>query len=469
MQTPVMAQRQQARAIPVQIQASAILGMNAIELGQFIDKEAMENPALAVSEQARCPLCGFLRGDAACPICGTSNTRPAADVEKSNLSEREHLERAFSMIERQDGFDPFRTIASTADIRDHLGQQARMALGGRRLRIAEFLIDSLDEDGYFRESLYDTAEAFAAAVPEIESVLQVIQGFDPPGIGARDLRECLLLQLLSMEEAGPEALAAQRVLTEHWEDFSKVRFKSIAAKMGVSIDEVRDISDFIRENLTPHPASLYRAPYADLAPTQTAIATPDVIIRSVGDGFVAEVVDRHGRGIDIDETYNRTYHSIRTGDRCLGEEDSRHVKEQVERVRCILDAINLRKKTLARVATYLAEYQRDFIAGGPMRLRPLRQKDMAKALGLHESTICRALANKYCQMPNGDVISFEVFFDSALPVRTLISQLVSRSTEPMSDGDIARKLENEGVKIARRTVAKYRDQLRMLPFQLRAA
>lgn len=469
MQTPVLAQRQQPRAIPAQIQANAILSMNIVELSQFIDKEAMENPALSVDENARCPLCGFLRGESACPICGTSDAKDTTHLDKTSLSERDLLERAFSSANQQEAFDPFRTVASGGTLRDYLNQQARMLLGGRQLRIAGFLIDSLDEDGYFRESLYDTAEMFAAAVPEIESVLQVIQSFDPPGVGARDLRECLLLQMRVAENSGAEASLARRILIEHWDDFSRMRFKAIAARTGASLDEIKEAAEFIRDNLTPHPSSLYHEPYADLSPNQTAAVAPDVVMRPSGDAFVAEVVDRHSRTLDIDETYKRTYEAARAGSRKLGEDDSRHVREQVERVRCILEAIGLRRKTLGRVATYLADYQRDFIAGGPMRLRPLRQKDMARALGVHESTICRALANKYCQLPNGEVISFEVFFDSALPVRSLINQLISRSAEPLSDGDIAKRLADEGVTVARRTVAKYRDQLRVLPYQLRAA
>jgi RNA polymerase sigma-54 factor len=288
-------------------------------------------------------------------------------------------------------------------------------------------------------------------------------------VGARDLRECLLLQLRAIEDGGEDAALAQRILTEHWEDFSKMRFKTIAAKTDAGIDEIKCASEFIRDNLTPHPSSLYHAPYAELSPNETASVAPDVVMRPSGQAFVAEVLDRHTRVLDIDETYKHTYEAARDGSRTLGEDDGKHVREQVERVKCILEAIGLRRKTLGRVATYLAEYQRDFIAGGPMRLKPLKQKDMAKALGVHESTICRALANKYCQLPNGEVISFEVFFDSALPVRSLIGQLISRSTEPLSDGDIAKRLADEGVTVARRTVAKYRDQLRVLPYQLRAA
>ena len=181
------------------------------------------------------------------------------------------------------------------------------------------------------------------------------------------------------------------------------------------------------------------------------------------------MIDSHCSHIKIDETYENVYRSIQKSDSYLSDEDCKHVKEHVERVKCILEAIGLRKKTLARVATYLTDYQSGFIANGPSHLRPLRQKDLAKALEVHESTICRAVAGKYCRLPSGEVISFEVFFDSALPVRNMISQLIAHSTEPLSDGEITKRLAEQGVTLARRTVAKYREQLKLLPYQLRTA
>ena len=135
----------------------------------------------------------------------------------------------------------------------------------------------------------------------------------------------------------------------------------------------------------------------------------------------------------------------------------------------ILEAIGLRKKTLARISLALVEQQREFLLHGPSHLKPLRQKDLASELGVHESTICRAVANKHCRLPSGEVVSFEMFFDSALPVRDMISRIVAISTEPISDGEIAKRLVEQGVTIARRTVAKYRDQLKLPPYQLRAA
>ena len=476
MQGAALTQRQQSRAIPVQIQANAILNMSLIELSEFIETEAVENPALSVKEGSRCPVCGFVTGEKACPVCSAS-MKAVEETDPSGLSERDYLERAYAAAGAEPAFDPFRTVASTISLGEYLKQQARMSLAGRKLRIAEYLIDSLGDDGYFRESLFETAEEFTAAVPEVEEVLGIVQSFDPPGIAARDLRECLLIQLRTLApppspplQGGVTTVAnAERILMDHWEAFSKLRFKAIASRMGVTVGVVTEAADFIKNRLTPYPASLYTQPFGELAPNESAAVVPDVMMRARGESVSVEALDTHSRLLGIDATYKDLYGSIRKGDSYLSEEDCRHIREHVERVKCILEAIALRKKTLTRVAGYIAEYQRGFLLHGPSQLRPLRQKDVAKALEVHESTICRAVAGKFCKLPSGETVSFEVFFDSALPVRNMIREIIARSTDPLSDSEIAKKLAEQGTEIARRTVAKYREQLRVLPYQLRAA
>lgn len=470
MQGPALAQKQQLRTIPVQIQANAILNMSLLELQQFVEVESMENPALCVEEGKRCPVCGFMTTDKSCPVCGASMFyQEDSSPEPEHFDEHDYLERAFASAESDTVFDPFRTVASTMDLSDYLKQQARMSLAGRKLRIAEYLIDSLDDDGYFRESLFETAEVFATAVPEIEDVLKIVQSFDPAGIAAKDLRECLLIQLRSLHSSDTTCAYAERILVDCWDEFSKMKLKLIAGKTGTDINVVKEACEFIRDNLTPYPTTLYRAPYDDLTPRDNAAVVPDVILRKKGDSFAVDVVDNLGNLLSIDETYQEVYHSMQNGDSYMSEDDCKHITEHVERVKCILDAIALRKKTIARVANYLVEYQKDFLTSGPSQLKPLKQKDVAKELQVHESTISRALANKYCRLPSGETISFEVFFDSALPVRNMIRQIIALSPEPLSDGEITRKLAEQGVEIARRTVAKYREQLKLLPYQLRIA
>lgn len=471
MQSAALSHRQTVRAIPVQIQANAILNMSLIELQQFIETEAVENPALSVKEGSRCSICSFVTEHKACPVCGAS-MKALPDTETGD--ERDYLQRVYSAATSEASFDPFRTVASTMDLSAYLKQQAGLSLSGRGLRICEYLIDSLDDDGYFRESLFETAEVFAVAVPEIEEVLQVLQSFDPLGIGARDLRECLLIQLRQVEltasyEESPVISNVERIITDYWGDFSRLKLKSIAKAMEAPVGVVEEAARFVKEHLSPYPASAYAQPFAEFVGDQSAAIVPDVVMRRSGDSIKVEVLDSYGNLLGIDETYEDLYGSIKQGDTYLNSEDCRHIREHVDRVRVILDAIALRKKTLARVASYIAEYQQAFLVSGPSKLRPLRQKDIAKALEVHESTICRAVAGKFCKLPSGEAVSFDVFFDSAMPIRTMIQEIIAHSAEPLSDNEIANKLSQQGVEIARRTVAKYRDQLRVLPYQLRSA
>lgn len=464
MQRQTLSQKQQQRTIPAQIQASRILNLSLIELQSFIECEAAENPALSIEDGKRCPVCGFVTGEGKCPIC-TANIRPESSS-GADESEYYYLKKTFSAANADEAFDPFRTIMSETSLPEYLKGQARISLGGRKLRIAEYIIDSLDSDGYFREPLFETAEVFAAAVPEIEGVLVFLQSLDPAGIAARDLKGCLLNQLSRLQERSAASDLAQKILTDYWEDFSNMRIKTIARKMGMENEEVRSACVFVRERLNPYPASSYIGPFSEKS-RESAPVVPDVIIRRTETGFVADVVDSHLSAMRIDTSYENTYSEIKNNKTPLCEEDKKHVKEYVERVQAILDAVELRKKTLARVANYIAEYQSEYLEHGPSRLRPLKQKDLAKELGVHESTICRAVADKLCRLPSQETVPFETFFDAALPIRNMISQLIAGSPKPLSDSEIATHLAENGINIARRTVAKYRNQLRVPSYQLR--
>ncbi len=460
-------QSQTYRTIPVQIQANSILNMSVVELQQFIETEAAENPAMTLKESCRCPVCGFLTAGKSCPICKSSLRRTATSSDLGN--ERDYLRRAFTAAGADGFFDPFRTVATTFDIKDYLRQQVGMTLAGRKLRIAQYIIDSLDDDGYFRESLFETSEELASHVLEIEEVLAVLQKCDPPGIAARDLQQCLILQIdLIGQDDGELALISRRIVDECWDDFSKMKIKAIAAALGLDISEIADAVEYIRERLNPYPASVYRDPNANMSPSNSDALIPDVLIREHEGVMIADVADTYESVIGTDETYQNIYAEIKDQDNVLCEDDRKHVREHVERVKFIMEAIQLRKKTLVRIAQYLVDFQEEYVRLGPAHLKPIRQKDVAEEMEVHESTVSRALAGKFCRLPSGEVISFEVFFDSALPARDMISRIVSESKEPLSDSDIARKLAEKGINIARRTVAKYREQMKMLPVQLRS-
>ncbi len=465
MQGYALIQKQELRPLPVQIQASTILAMNTLDLQRFIETESAENPALTVDETARCALCGFLRAHNVCPVCGSIRRKK----EISAPYENEYSVLHTSPTTDDEFCDPFKTVAATADLKEYLKSQASVALSGLSVQIAEFLIELIDDDGYLRESLYEIAERFSAAVPEVEAVLSVIQTFDPPGIAARNLQECLLIQLRSLERSDSLARITERILTDYWEDFSNLRTKQIAAKLQISTSVVRKVQEFVRTNLNPYPASAFHQPFRRLEARNTAAVVPDVDITLTSDGLVVQTIDWFDQLIGVDKTYENMYRLIKEQKVNLEEEERRHIKEYVDRACSILEFVQLRKRTLGIVAKKVVEHQKDYVLRGPINLKPLRHKEIAQELNLHESTVSRALANKYCRLPSGELISFDVFFDSALPIKEMISRVISISPRPLSDNEIARQLAEQGVVIARRTVAKYRNQLRVPPYRLRVA
>lgn len=465
-----MAARQIARTIPEQIEAGKILRMALPELQSFVEQQVLENPALAVEESARCPLCGAPLSDAAsCRICGSAlESAQLEAIDRDDYIEPE----SFHSADFEEDFDPFGSVAAETDLRSHLHRQAAAVFVGHRLIVADYIIDSLDDRGYFTESLLETANLFGLSVPELRVILDEIQTFDPLGIAATDVRECILIQLRQSSHLPEEGELALRVAENCWEELSKLKLQAIADKLDADADGVKAALEFISSELTPYPASLYRAPWQELAPTQVAKIVPDVVMRETEDGLAVEVVDFRLGTLKIDEIYEAVYKQVRGKNGVsFTEEERKHVCEQVNNARCVLEAIELRKTTLARMALHLAREQREFVTKGRQHVKPLTQKQVAESLGVHESTISRAVTDKHVQLPSGEVVSFDLFFDAALPIKERILEIVSAcgpSAQP-SDSQIAARLAEQGIQIARRTVAKYRMQLQIPSSTLRVA
>jgi RNA polymerase sigma-54 factor len=416
-----MAARQIVRTIPEQIQAGKILRMGLPELQSFVEQQVLENPALAVEESARCPLCGSPLSDSnSCRICGSSlDSAPSRDADEDDYVEPE----SFHSADFDDDFDPFGSVAAETDLQSHLHRQSAAVFEGHRLIVADYIIDSLDDKGYFTESLLETANLFGLSVPELRAILDEIQTFDPVGIAATDVRECILIQLRQRAELPEEGELALRVAEECWEELSSLKLQAIADKLSADTDDVRAALEFISSELTPYPASLYRAPWQEFAPTKVAKIVPDVVMRETEEGLSVEVVDFRLGTLKIDEIYEAVYKQVRGKDGgSFSEEGRKHVTEQVNNARCVLEAIELRKTTLARMSLHLAQEQRDFVLKGRQYVKPMTQKQVAESLGVHESTISRAVTEKHVQLPSGEVVSFDLFIDAALPIKEKILQ-----------------------------------------------
>ena len=462
---PVFGQRQVQRMIPEQIMGARILEMNLLDLRQFVRAQAMENPALTLEEGPECPWCGGPIGENGCLVCGTL---PAGQAESFEVAARD----SFDQWPDEEDRDPFAAVATPIPLREYLKQQARLALDGREMSIADKIVDALDDDGYLRDDIMELALLYRLGVDEIEAVLAKMQSFDPPGIGARSVQECLLIQLKRLSEHDDIGGFARLMVEEYWDDLSAGNVARLANEMRESADRVLECLQYIRSRLSPHPAALYQNPWQELCPRNAPAIAPDVVMRRSENGkeLIAEVVDIFSSGLGISKAYKKAYDRASRPKCELSPEERKHVKESVESAQRLLDAIDARKATIARIAGHLVKEQTQFLNDGPRRLKPMLQKNVAARLGIHESTICRALINKRFLSPTGEVMSFECFFDPSLPVKEQMVRLIESSdgSMPLSDGEIASRLQALGWKIARRTVAKYRSQLRLMPHNLRA-
>jgi RNA polymerase sigma-54 factor len=334
--------------------------------------------------------------------------------------------------------------------------------------IGEFIIGSLDEKGYLACPTEVIAQALEVPLERVEQVVAVVQGFDPPGVAARDLQECLLIQLRQMQ--GEHVDLARRIVQSHMEDVTRKRTTRITRALGISQEELKGALELIR-GLQPHPGPTSTSDYNGLLTLDTEVAyiTPDLIVEKVGEEWVVSLTDGTLPALRINAGYTRLLKDSRRNGR---DEVQTFVSRKLNDARWLINAIHQRRATMLKVANYLVRAQMDFFERGPAHLRPMVLQDVADAVGMHVSTISRVSNGKYMQTPHG-VFELKYFFDSkvsrddgedvsARSVKERISQLVAEEskTSPLSDQEIADRLgADEGLQIARRTVAKYRDQL----------
>lgn len=459
------ARQQQTPAMsPEHIMGKAVLKMNLMEVQQFVEMQFTENPALSLEECTLCPACGGkLVGDY-CPTCGSERVTTEAEVTSDDDWQAEVYTAAVAVEDEY--YDPFARVATPKTLADHLKEQVRLQMDDDDLGIAIFLIDRLDEDGYLREPLIDIASELGMSVPQCESALKSVQALDPPGVGARDLRECLLLQISRISEDSFERRMAERIVRDQWDAMSRMRVEKIASSLKVPLGTVNEALHYLRENTTPHPASMFRDPWESMYPRTASKTRPDVIIRISEKGLSAEITDPTTGQVTIDEMYAGLYAEVSRGRTDFSEKEKAHVKEHVMKARAIIEALEFRKSSLRKIVDEILISQTAFFIQGPCALQPLTKKELAQRIGLHESTVCRATQDKFIRLPNGECISFDMIFDSALPVKMRVRELAAMQ---LSDGEIATRLTESGMPIARRTVAKYRDQLGVLSLDYRLA
>lgn len=361
-----------------------------------------------------------------------------------------------------EAFDFTTTTASATSLHDHLLWQLNLAkLSPREEYIARTLIDAINDDGYLQEPLKELLQDFdprlQASLDDMEKMLQLIQEFDPTGVGARDLGECLLLQLHALPEDTPWRQEAIKLCRKYLELLGSKDYQRLMRSMGVSEEQLRNIVQLI-QSMDPRPGS-------GIEVSEAQYIVPDVIVRKEKQRWIVELNPEIAPRLGINALY-ASY--VRRGD---NSSDNTFMRNQLQEARWFIRSLQSRNETLLKVATEILQRQTGFFEYGPEAMKPMILADIAQAIDMHESTISRATTQKYMHTPRG-VFELKYFFSShvntaqggecsSTAIRAIIEKLVAAENpkKPLSDSKITALLEEQGIQVARRTIAKYREAL----------
>jgi RNA polymerase sigma-54 factor len=448
-------------------QALRLLQMPMAQLEQVIEEEIMENPILET--QAEAPTDGDDREKSS-----EAPERQSQDAPSSEEKARDEVDwdRFFDSDqprgrwEREAPSDDDREpiIASKVGLRDQLVGQLRLSrLMPEHMTIGEYLIGSIDDDGYLRSTTpEEVAEELDVSVAEVEHVRSVLRQLDPVGIGSLDLRESLLSQL---EAEGGRGSLAWRIVEDHLDDLMRKRFPKLAIQLGCTQEEIQEAALRIAQ-LDPKSGARYSS-------EDPLFVIPDLIVEEIDGEYVVWVNDRHLPRLRISQTYQ----DIMTGG--ANDEAKSYIGGKLNAARWLIKTIEQRRRTMVKVMSYIVDVQREFFDKGERYLRPLTLQEVADGVGMHESTISRVTSGKYVQTPRG-IFELKYFFGGGLrrrdgeavsvkTVKHVIKELIEKedTARPLSDEKIAADLRRKGYEIARRTVTKYREQMAILPARLR--
>lgn len=447
------------------ITSSTILHLSSDELERAVNQEQIDNPALNVGEQNICLFCGTRLYGSICPTCGHFTRMEPSMPSLSDSAGAEpqwgHQQTfydidnvGFAQVDSDDAFDPMARLSAGKTLAETLLQQLETLIAPGDGDIAEQLVGNLNERGYLEISVADIAQILEVPVERVEYVLSQLQTLEPLGIGARDLRECLLIQLDALSELHPPHPLARTLIENYLDPLGHNHFHEIARQLKTSEHEVRESSRYIRSVLHPFPAHIFQ-PESTRQGSGTTYIRPDVIIREADNGYEVELIEKKRYRFDIKASYTHD------GDESASPEVQRYMHHHADHARFFIDCVQRRWRTLQRVTELITDYQREFLARGVRYLRPLTRAEVATRLSLDEGTVSRATANKYALLPNGRLMPLSDFFDGSLSIKDVIRELI-QSEEPghrLSDEEIARILTARGIPMARRTVTKYREEM----------
>jgi len=434
------------RVTPALLNLAQLLALPSMDLQQLVQQELNENPALEEVEtyEAACSRCGSLVVDGICLNCASGDAVSEGPPAR-----------------RDEEIDPLLFVAAPRSLTETLLHDLYASLPEYEHPIALALVGNLDERGFLAEELDVLAETLGVDQARVEAVLQRLRELGPPGIAARDTQECLLIQIDLLAAQGVTCPHVRAIVADHFDDLGAGRFKQIARSLRASADEVEAARAFIRRFLWPYPA---QAATADSAPPQrTRYRTADIAIVRRDEGFSVEVLHSPRRVLRLNPLYQDLARKAAT----LPDDERSHVQEYIARARVFLTNLRQRESTLQRIGESIVTRQEPFLRHGVRHLAPMTRAEIAAELGVHESTVSRAIADKTALLPNGTLLPMSEFFVAARGVQDVLRELIINEARPLSDEELAKLLAERGHPIARRTVAKYRDLMKIPPSHLR--
>ena len=462
-------------------QAIKLLQLSALDLQGYLENEVRENPLLSLEESADAVIApdatlqssdiptfdardeAFATGDADLypdgELADDSIAAPKENPVSAEANDWLSAGSSSSHSSQGEDYDPFTAISHTVSLADHLREQAQLAfLDAKDRFVADYLIDLVDDHGYLRASLEEVSELLGLEIPRIERVAAKLQTFDPAGVCARSLPECLALQLKERNRLDPlmERLLANLDL------LAACDFNRLKKVCGADTDDLDDMIAEIRQ-LNPRPGSAF-----EKLPVETMV--PDVIVRRGADGkWLAELNPSAAPVLAVDRAY---YAALKS--RCRSDKDRSYLSDRLSSANWLAKSLEQRLSTILKVATAIVDAQSAFFEHGVRRLKPLNLRQIAAKIGMHESTVSRVTSNKAMATPRG-LLEMKYFFTSAIAtttassggahsseaVRHVMNEVISqeRADEVLSDDKIVTLLKMQGIDIARRTVAKYREAL----------
>ena len=443
-------------------QTMSLLVLSNMELRDRVISELSSNPALELLEDRICPGCHRpLRTNTPCPVCSRKQEGDGDPI--VFLSPRDSLRPSRKRQLEDQPLD--REPAAPEDLTTYVLRQLAADLLPEDRRLALYILASLDEDGFLNDPPALIAQATRCNLPQVHRVIKLINSADPVGLATQGPKQTLLVQLDLLSTDNNICELARQILNESFSELGRREFDKISHDLDVKPDQVREASRFIHDNLNPYPARAYWGSGRQPAVGEpTVYHTPDIMVTNNANDengpLVVEIFSPLSGWLRVNPLFKQAMESA-------SQDQAGEWSEQLEKANLFVKCIQQRNNTMRRLMQLLVSQQEKFILEGARHLKPMTRAEIAEHVGVHESTISRAVANKSIALPDGRIIPLAKFFDRSLSVRDRIKEIVRNETKPLTDDQIVVLLKKDGVKIARRTVAKYRSIEGILPARLR--